>query len=88
MASQQDRSVLIIGGEGEFGRFLRRDILPSLAVTHVSVIERATPREEHEPLLKTARHVVLATPLAGYAANIAESTRILEPRRTIKPSHV
>jgi len=72
MTSTQERSVLIIGGEGEFGRFLRRDILPSLGVIHVSVIERDTPREEHESLLKTARHIVLATPLAGYAERACE----------------
>jgi prephenate dehydrogenase len=72
MTSQQKRSVLIIGGEGEFGRFLRRDILPSLGVSHVSLIERDTPREEHESSLETARHVVLATPLAGYAERACE----------------
>jgi prephenate dehydrogenase len=72
MTSTQERSVLIVGGEGEFGRFLRRDILPSLGVIHVSVIERDTPREEHESLLKTARHIVLATPLAGYAERACE----------------
>jgi prephenate dehydrogenase len=64
--------VLIIGGEGEFGRFLRRDILPGLGAIHVSVIERDTPREEYQSSLKTARHVVLATPLAGYAEHACE----------------
>lgn len=64
--------MLIIGGEGEFGRFLRRDILPSLGVIHVSVIERDTPRDDHQSFLETARHVVLATPLAGYAERACE----------------
>lgn len=72
MTSGLERNVLIIGGEGEFGRFLRRDILPSLGVIHVAVIERDTPREDHEPSLETARHVVLATPLAGYAERACE----------------
>ena len=72
MRSQLDRGVLIIGGEGEFGRFLRQDILPSLGVIHAFVIERDTPREDRQSLLKTARHVVLATPLAGYAERACE----------------
>jgi prephenate dehydrogenase len=72
MTSRDEKSVLIVGGEGEFGRFLRQDILPSLGVTHVSAIERETPREEHESYLATARHIVLATPLAGYAERACE----------------
>jgi len=72
MTSQKNGNVLIIGGEGEFGQFLRLDILPSLGVTHVSLIERNTPREEHESALEAARHVVLATPLAGYAERACE----------------
>ena len=72
MTSQLDRDVLIIGGEGEFGRFLRQDILPSLGEIHVSVIERDTPREEQQSSLEIARHVVLATPLAGYAERACE----------------
>ena len=72
MTLQDEESVLIVGGEGEFGRFLRQDILPSLGVTHVSVIERETPREEHESYLASARHIVLATPLAGYAERACE----------------
>jgi len=72
MKSQPDKNVLIIGGAGEFGRFLRQDILPSLGVTHVSIIQRDTPREDHQSFLETARHVVLATPLAGYAERACE----------------
>jgi prephenate dehydrogenase len=72
MTAQNEKSVLIVGGEGEFGRFLRHDILPSLGVNHASVIERETPRDEHESYLATARHIVLATPLAGYAERACE----------------
>jgi len=72
MTTQLERTVLIIGGAGEFGQFLRQDILPSLGVIHVSVIERETPREDHQSFLETARHVVLATPLAGYAERACE----------------
>jgi prephenate dehydrogenase len=63
----KQKKVVIIGGEGEFGQFLRHDILPGLGVIDASVIERDTPREEHRSFLHSARHVVLATPLAGYA---------------------
>jgi len=86
MTSQREKSVLIIGGEGEFGRFLRQDILPSLGVTDVSVIERDTPREEHQTFLETARHIVLATPLAGYAERACEliyQTSKLNERTTL-----
>ena len=72
MTSQQKSGVLIIGGEGEFGRFLRRDILPSLDVIHTLVIERDTPRTDYELSIATARHIVLATPLAGYAERACE----------------
>ena len=59
--------ILIVGGGGEFGQFLQRDILPQTCAKTVSSIERETPSEEQKSLLKSARHVVLATPLAGYA---------------------
>ena len=59
--------VLIVGGGGEFGQFLQRDILPHVCVETVSSVERETPTEEQKSLLKRARHVVIATPLAGYA---------------------
>ena len=72
LTAKHEKRVLIVGGEGEFGRFLRHDILPSLGVNRVSVIERETPREEHESYLATARHIVLATPLAGYAERACE----------------
>ncbi len=59
--------LLIVGGAGEFGQFLQRDILPHICVKTVSSVDRETPSEEHKSLLKQARHVVVATPLAGYA---------------------
>ena len=66
------KNVLIIGGEGEFGQFLLHDILPGLGVSDVLVIERDTPRERHPQLLELARHIVLTTPLAGYAERACE----------------
>lgn len=59
--------VLIVGGAGEFGQFLQRDILPYICDKNVFSVDRNTPSEEHQLLLKRARHVILATPLAGYA---------------------
>ena len=79
-------NVLIIGGDGEFGQFLRQDILPLLGVTEIAIIERDTPREEHALFLKSARHVVLATPLAGYAERACEliyQSRALEQLTTL-----
>jgi len=64
--------VLVIGGDGEFGQFLRHDIFPSLGVTNLSVIERGTARDEQASLLEMARHIVLATPLAGFAERACE----------------
>ena len=60
-------NVLIVGGAGEFGQFLQRDILPHVCDKTVSSVERDTPSEEQRLLLRQARHVVVATPLAGYA---------------------
>jgi prephenate dehydrogenase len=60
-------AVLIIGGRGEFGRFLQREILPALGVHVVLTIERDTPPAQHASLLEQSRHIVLATPLADYA---------------------
>jgi prephenate dehydrogenase len=59
--------VLIVGGAGEFGQFLRRDILPHICGRSVSSVDRETPSEEQKSLLERAGDVVVATPLAGYA---------------------
>jgi prephenate dehydrogenase len=67
MTSQSSRGVLIIGGRGEFGQFLQRDILPALGAEIVLTLERDTPPEQHIDRLRQARHIILATPLAGYA---------------------
>lgn len=63
----QTMNVLIVGGAGEFGQFLQRDILPHVCDKTVSSVERDTPSEEQRSMLRQARHVVVATPLAGYA---------------------
>src|SRR2546428_11340200 len=70
--SDDPGAVLIIGGRGEFGRFLQRDILPNLGVQSVLTIERDTPLDQHVSLLQQARHVVNATPLASYAERACE----------------
>src|SRR5437588_10980933 len=70
--SDDPYAVLIIGGRGEFGRFLQRDILPNLGVRTVLMIERDTPHDQRLPKLQQARHMVLATPLAGYAETSRE----------------
>ncbi|MCM3873029.1 MAG: prephenate dehydrogenase/arogenate dehydrogenase family protein [Pyrinomonadaceae bacterium] len=67
MKSEEKESTLVIGGRGEFGQFLHLDILPMLGVDNVLTIERETPSDESFAELQRARHVVLATPLAGYA---------------------
>lgn len=58
---------MIVGGAGEFGQFLQKDILPHICVKSFSSVDRETPNEEQKSLLKRARHVIVATPLAGYA---------------------
>jgi len=67
MTSLCSKAVLIIGGRGEFGRFLQRDILPSLGAETVLTLERDTPLEQHLDSLRQARHIILSTPLFGYA---------------------
>ncbi len=67
MKSSSSSAVLIVGGRGEFGQFLQRDILPSLGADSVVTIERDTPLEQQLARLRQARHIVLATPLADYA---------------------
>lgn len=85
MPDDQD-AVLIIGGRGEFGQFLQRDILPSLGVKRVLCIERDTPPEQRAERIGQARHIVLATPLAGYAqmaSELAEQCRDLAGPTTL-----
>ena len=72
MSTNRHENVVIIGGEGEFGQFLRHDILPGLGVGNTFVIERDTPRDEHSQFLEVARHIILTTPLAGYAERACE----------------
>ena len=60
-------TVAIIGANGEFGHFLQHDILPGLDASKVEHIERDTSREHRGAILERSRHIVLATPLAGYA---------------------
>jgi prephenate dehydrogenase len=67
MRSEGKTDALVIGGGGEFGQFLQQDILPRLGAASILTIERETPRDEYLLRLQCARHVVLATPLAGYA---------------------
>jgi prephenate dehydrogenase len=84
--SDNRKAVLIIGGRGEFGRFLQSDILPSLGVEMVLTLERDTPREQHLEKLKRARHVVLSTPLAGYAeraCSLVQDCRDLQETTTL-----
>ncbi len=67
MISEENQTTLVIGGRGEFGQFLQQDILPILGAGNILMIERETPRDESLMQLQRARHIVLATPLAGYA---------------------
>lgn len=60
-------TIVIIGAQGEFGQFLQHDILPSLGSFTLETMDRDTSREGRGSLLSNARHVILATPLAGYA---------------------
>jgi prephenate dehydrogenase len=59
--------MLIVGGAGEFGQFLQRDILPHIWRETISSVDRATSSKEQNSVLERAGHVVVATPLAGYA---------------------
>lgn len=59
--------VLVVGARGEFGGFLRTDVLPALGVTDVLDADRDTPADAYPALLARARHAVVATPLDGYA---------------------
>jgi len=63
----QNHRIVLIGANGEFGQFLQHDILPDLGPLTLDTIERDTSRERRGSILSNARHVILATPLAGYA---------------------
>jgi len=79
-------TVLIVGGRGEFGQFLQQSILPRLGIGKVLATDRETPREEYAGCLQQARHIVLATPLAGYAelgCDLAHECRARETPATL-----
>lgn len=80
---ENENGVLIIGGRGEFGQFLQRDILPSLGTEIVLTLERDTPREQHADRLRQARHIILATPLAGYAERACELVEQCRDQRSL-----
>jgi prephenate dehydrogenase len=71
--------VVVVGGAGEFGRFLRYEVLPRLGATSIACIERSTPAAERISLLRRARHVLLATPLAGYPEGAVDLVRECHP---------
>jgi prephenate dehydrogenase len=60
-------TVAIVGANGEFGQFLQRDILPGLDASILAAIERDTSNDHRGLILEEAHHIVVATPLAGYA---------------------
>jgi len=77
---------LIVGGRGEFGQFLQQSILPVLGVVNVVSIDRDTGRELRDSALQQAWHIVLATPLAGYAelaCELVHQCRAQETRTTL-----
>ena len=83
MISEEKNAVLVIGGRGEFGQFLQQDILPILGAVNILMIERETPRDESLMQLQRARHIVLATPLAGYAELACELVYRCRDLRTV-----
>jgi len=76
-------AVLIVGGRGEFGHFLLQSILPQLGIDTISATDRETPRAEQAGALAQARHVVLATPLAGYAELACDLVAQCRARETL-----
>src|SRR5262249_15356779 len=77
------KAVLIVGGNGEFGQFLQQSILPRLGVGNVLAIDRETRPEEKIGTLQRARHIVLATPLAGYAELACDLVYECHARKTL-----
>lgn len=82
MISGNKQTALVIGAGGEFGQFLQQDILPILGAEDILTIERETPRDEYLLRLQRARHIVLATPLAGYAELACELVYLCRDLRT------
>lgn len=83
---ENENAVLVIGGRGEFGQFLQRDILPSLGIRTVLTIERDTPRESQADWLRQAGHIILSTPLAAYeerARQLVQQCRNLNSPATL-----
>ncbi|MBA2670587.1 MAG: hypothetical protein H0U67_09470 [Gemmatimonadetes bacterium] len=78
-----EQRVVVVGGDGEFGRFLRLQILPDLGVHDAMCIERSMPPAERAALLWRARHVVLSTPLVGYCE--AARSLVHECRANLEP---
>ena len=84
--SRDRDSVLIVGGRGEFGQFLQQSILPDLGIGNVVAIDRETTSVDHAAALLKARHIVLATPLAGYAelaCELVDQCRAQETQTTL-----
>lgn len=81
--SEEKESTLVIGGRGEFGQFLQLDILPNLGLDNILTVERETPNDESLAQLQRARHIVLATPLAGYAELACELVYRCRDLRTL-----
>ena len=78
--------VLIVGGSGEFGQFLQQSILSPLGIKNVAAIDRETRSAERTCAFQQARHIVLATPLAGYAelaCDLVQQCRAQETRTTL-----
>ena len=86
LASFHKNTFVIIGVNGEFGQFLQHDILPNLGELTFESIERDTSQERRGSILMQSRHIVLATPLAGYAelaCDLIYQLRHLDHRTTL-----
>jgi len=82
--SSEAKPILVVGGRGEFGQFLQQDILPILGMDNSLTIERETTSAEALSHVQRARHIVLATPLAGYAELACELVYRCRELRTLK----
>lgn len=72
MQSRECGKVVVVGGRGEFGRFLQNEILPNIGVSHLISVDRDTSRDAYLSQLQQADQVILSTPLAGYAEQACE----------------